>query len=138
MPTQSLYQDISGEVAVREFVGYFYEYLEMMSAFSDIRELYPDDLNHTKEALFMYLSGMLGGPPLYTQAYGPADLRQKHKRIKISNKVRDQWLQCAQRAANKLKIDPIVRYELMHELTVMANHLCNQSDCAHKSHGVSA
>jgi hemoglobin len=74
----------------------------------------------------MFLSGMLGGPPLYQKAFGHPRLRRKHLHFEIGDKERDQWLHCAQYAANQLDIEPTVANELMSELTAMANHLRNR------------
>ena len=37
-----------------------------------------NNLSYAAERLFMFLSGMLGGPPLYMDTFGPPRLRRKH------------------------------------------------------------
>jgi hemoglobin len=71
---------------------------------------------------------MLGGPPLYMEVFGQPRLRRKHLHFSIGKSERDQWLSCAQAAADQLAIAPALRDELMSELTRMADHLRNQDD----------
>jgi hemoglobin len=128
MSSQSLYQRLGGEPTLRQFVDHLYDFMEFLPEVGDIRSMHPQSLSHARDALFMFLSGMLGGPPLYMDAFGPPRLRQKHLRFSIGNAERDQWLLCAENAASQLEVEPSVRDELMSELTRMANHLRNQQD----------
>lgn len=78
----------------------------------------------------MFLSGMLGGPPLYMEAFGHPRLRRRHLKFEIGDAERDQWLLCAQYAADELDITVELRDELMRDLTEMANHLRNKDTSA--------
>ena len=134
---QSLYHQLGGEAVLREFVGHFYNFMDSLPEVKSVREMHAADLTHARKALYMFLSGMFGGPPLYTEAYGHPHLRRKHLRFTIGNSEREQWLLCAKKAADKLDIDPMFHYELMFELTRMVNHLCNQGDCIKHEYGLS-
>jgi hemoglobin len=126
--SQSLYQRLGGEQTLRQFVDQLYDFMDFLPEVSHIRQMHPKSLSHARDALYMFLSGMLGGPPLYMEAFGPPRLRQKHLRFSIGNEERDQWLLCAQSAAAQLDVEPSLRDELMSELTAMANHLRNKQD----------
>ena len=84
------------------------------------------DLSYARDRLFMFLSGMLGGPPLYMQALGHPRLRRRHMHFEIGDVERDQWLLCARYAADQLDVAPQARDDLMQELSAMANHLRNK------------
>lgn len=124
--SESLYSRIGGEMALRQFVDNLYDFMETSPEVIHLRKMHSADLSHARERLFMFLSGMLGGPPLYMEAFGHPRLRQKHMHFQIGNEERDQWLYCAQHAADQVNVSGYVREELMKNLTVMANHLRNQ------------
>jgi len=128
MQSQSLYHRLGGGPVLQAFVAYLYDYMDSSPEVEQVRNMHPTDLSHAREALYLFLSGMLGGPPLYMEAFGPPRLRRKHLQFHISNSERDQWLSCAQAAAMQLDIEPSLRHELMTELTATANHLRNQQD----------
>ena len=123
---QSIYSRLGGEHVLREFVNHLYDFMDYFPAVEPIREMHSDDLSVARDRLFKFLSGMLGGPPLYMQEFGHPRLRQRHMHFKIGDKERDQWLLCAHNAANQLSITEETRNDLMMEITLMANHLRNQ------------
>lgn len=127
----SLYYRIGGEEGLRQFVNHLYDFMASSAQVEHVRKMHSGNLSFASDRLFMFLSGMFGGPPLYSDAFGHPRLRRKHFQFSIGNKERDQWLTCAQYAANILHIEPEVRKELMGELTKMANHLRNVDGSVH-------
>lgn len=126
--SETLYQRLGGERGLKQFVDALYDVMDELPSVSRVRAMHPEDLSHARERLFMFLSGMLGGPPLYMEALGPPRMRRKHMHIKIGDKERDQWLICAALATDSMAITDEVGEELMGKLTVMANHLRNQGE----------
>jgi hemoglobin len=127
----SLYLRLGGEPVLREFVDHLYDFMAMSAEVKPVRDMHSADLSHARDRLFMFLSGMLGGPPLYQEAFGHPRLRRKHLHFEIGNEERDQWLQCAQYAADQLDTEPSIAEDLMSELTAMADHLRNK-DVGHQ------
>ncbi|MDQ7075779.1 MAG: group II truncated hemoglobin [Gammaproteobacteria bacterium] len=126
MIPQSLYARLGGEPVLQEFVEQLYTFMQCLLEVQPIRNLHAKDLSHTQERLFLFLSGMLGGPSLYMEAFGPPRMRRRHHHLSIGNSERDQWLLCAEKAAKKLPISVLLQTELMQALNDMANHLRNQ------------
>jgi len=126
--TQSIYSRMGGEPVLREFVDHLYDFMDYFPAVEPLRKMHSEDLSMAREKLFMFLSGMLGGPPLYMEAFGHPRLRQKHMHLKIGDYERDQWLLCAHNSANQLSITTETREDLMAQITLMANHLRNQNE----------
>ena len=126
--TESLYARLGGETVLHEFVGHLYDFMEILPEVTRVRAMHPADLSHARERLFMFLSGMLGGPALYVEAFGHPRLRRKHLHIEIGNEERDQWLLCAQHGVDQLDVAGHIGDELMKDLWVMANHLRNKDD----------
>lgn len=111
---------------LRRYVGLLYDFMDDSPDVEHVRKMHPADLSHARDRLFMFLSGMLGGPPLYMQAFGHPRLRRRHMHFAIGDVERDQWLQCARYAADQLQVAPQTRDDLMRELSAMANHLRNR------------
>ena len=124
--TKSLYARLGGGIVLRRFVDYLYDFMETSAEVGHVRKMHSADLSYARDRLFMFLSGMLGGPPLYMEAFGHPRLRRKHMSFEIGDNERDQWLYCAQQAADQLEVTASVSDELMKALTEMANHLRNQ------------
>jgi hemoglobin len=135
LQSQSLYFRLGGAPAVRKFVDNLYDFMDYFTPVENVRKMYPKDLSDARNRLFMFLSGLLGGPPLYEDDLGCPGLRQKHMHLKIGDKERDQWLFCAQNAANQLDIDSRVRDALMMEITEMAYQLHNQGGVLSRQNG---
>lgn len=122
----SLYDRLGGDEVIQQFVNHLYDYMDETAEVVPIRSMHPDSLDHANDRLYKFLSGMLGGPALYMNEFGHPRLRRRHLPFAIGNSERDQWLECAQNAANLLTIEDDLRHELMARLTEMANHLRNQ------------
>lgn len=122
---QSLYLRIGGEQGLQTFVKNLYDFMEVTPEVKHVRNMHPDNMDYARDRLFMFLSGMLGGPSLYMDAFGPPRLRRKHMGFEIGNKERDQWMQCAHYAAGQLPINEQDKKDLVEALDQMANHLRN-------------
>lgn len=124
--TDSLYDRIGGEQSLRAYVTRLYEYMDSLPEVKPVRELHGMSLNEASERLFRFLSGWLGGPPLYHQAYGEPRLRRRHMHVPIGESERDQWLLCAEKALYEMDWPDAERQELLFRLREMADHLRNQ------------
>lgn len=61
---------------------------------SEIKHLFPEDLVHASRKQAAFLVGVLGGPPLYHQQFGPPRMRARHLPFVIDEKARNVWLGC--------------------------------------------
>lgn len=122
----SPYQRIGGEKAVRQLVKRFYELMDTLPEASRIRAMHPADLFIAQEKLFKFLSGWLGGPPLYTAEYGHPRLRARHMPFQIDVAERDAWLMCMKQALAELDMDSMLREHLLQSLARTADHMRNR------------
>lgn len=120
------YQRLGGEAAVRRLVERFYELMDQLPEARAIRAMHPEDLGPAKEKLFLFLSGWLGGPPLYTEQYGPPRLRQKHLPFSVDAAARDAWMACMNRALEEQVADTGLREQLKASFFKTADFLRNQ------------
>ncbi|NMF90070.1 group II truncated hemoglobin [Aromatoleum petrolei] len=107
------YEKLGGEPAVRRLVERFYELMDELPEAVAIRAMHPQDLGHSKEKLFMFLSGWLGGPPLYAERHGPPRLGRAHARFGVDSAARDAWMLCMTRALEEQVADVELRAQLV-------------------------
>lgn len=106
------YDRLGGEDMLRKLVNRFYELMDQLPEARTIRQLHAPELHDAREKLFMFLSGWLGGPPLYINHYGHPRLRQRHMPFTIGETERDQWMLCMNQAMDELGIETALKQEL--------------------------
>lgn len=62
---QTPYALLGGASGLRQVVDRFYALMDSSPDFTRLRRLHAADLSQARELLFEFLSGWLGGPPLY-------------------------------------------------------------------------
>lgn len=120
------YEALGGSTGVRTLVERFYALMENLPEAAPIRALHPQDLAGSREKLFKFLSGWLGGPPLYVQEHGHPRLRARHLPFPIGTAERDQWMLCMERAMEEQNVEPQVRRDILDALFRTADHMRNQ------------
>lgn len=125
-PEHTPYSLIGGEAGVRGLVDRFYDLMDTAPEASAVRALHATSLKVSREKLFLYLSGWLGGPQLYIEKYGHPMLRARHLPFAIANRERDQWLWCMERAVAAQAMPDELRVFLMDKLTPLADHMQNR------------
>ncbi|MGE5130347.1 MAG: group II truncated hemoglobin, partial [Sphingomonadaceae bacterium] len=98
------YELLGGDEVLRRLVERFYALMDSELEFYAVRKLHPADLAHSAEKLYMFLSGYLGGPPLYQERIGHPMLRARHLPFAIGKAERDAWLACMRRALDESAI----------------------------------
>jgi hemoglobin len=109
----TLYDAVGGEQRVRELVDRFYDLMELEPEFAGIRALHPTPMDGSRDKLFMFLSGWMGGPDLFVERYGHPRLRARHLPFAIGTKERDQWLRCMAWAMEDIGLDEPMRERLL-------------------------
>lgn len=122
----SHYERIGGEEGVRRLVDRFYDLMDQQSGFQGIRELHAKSLKVSREKLFMFLSGWLGGPQLYVEKHGHPRLRQRHMPFSIGESERDQWMSCMIQAMQDVGLDEGLREELTRAFWKTADFMRNK------------
>lgn len=110
--TDSYFTRMGGETAVRRLIDRFYDLMNELDTARDIRQLHAVDLTESRNKLFMFLCGWLGGPQMYVEKYGHPRLRQRHLPFQIGERERDQWMQCMTQAMIDIGLDEPLQKEL--------------------------
>ena len=80
----------------------------------------------TLEKQVAFMSGFLGGPPLYHQRYGNPMLRARHLPFAVTPSRARAWLACMQAALHDSpEIDAATAAELSMALSRVAQHMVN-------------
>ena len=120
------YRQLGGEAALLRLVERFYELMDQKPEARAIRAMHPADLAPAKEKLFMFLSGWLGGPPLFAERHGPPKLRQRHMPFPIDTAARDAWMACMNQTLEEQVADAGLRAQLAASFLKTADFLRNQ------------
>lgn len=124
--TNPHYDLIGGATGLRQLVDRFYDLMDTQPETWELRKLHPQALQSSRDKLFMFLAGWLGGPPLYENAYGHPRLRARHFPFPIDSNMRDQWLLCMNQALDEQITDLPLNRALKMAFTRTADHMRNQ------------
>jgi hemoglobin len=114
------YELLGGESGLRRLVDRFYDIMEQEPSVAALRAMHAPDLTPMRERLFDYLSGWLGGPPLYFQRPDAKCMVSAHQPFAIRQAESGQWMYCMERALEDIAITPEFRHLLVTALRRMA------------------
>jgi hemoglobin len=120
------FEQLGGEPAVRALVDRFYDLMDLEPAYAGIRRLHPDSLDGSRDKLYWFLCGWLGGPNLYIERFGHPRLRARHLPYAIGLAERDQWLACMMSAMAEQQVDPALAQRLAESFFGTADWMRNK------------
>ncbi|MBX5183297.1 MULTISPECIES: group II truncated hemoglobin [unclassified Rhizobium] len=123
----TLYEAIGGDPVVRALTQRFYELMDRLPEASNVRAVHPPSLTGSEEKFYEYMSGYLGGPPLYTDKRGHPRLRSRHFVTEIGPVERDEWLLCFRRALDQTISSQALRDLIWGPVERLAYHMQNKA-----------
>jgi hemoglobin len=121
------YDLIGGEIKLRELVDRFYDLMELEPEFAGIRAMHPPTTEGSRDKLFWFLSGWMGGPSMYMERFGHPRLRARHLPFAIASGERDQWLRCMAWAMQDIGVPQDLQERLMHSFFETADWMRNKA-----------
>ena len=91
-PNPAIYR-VMGEANVFKMMSDLYKEIEK----SEIRGLFPPDMEEASKKSALFFVTLLGGPPLYAQKFGSPRMRARHIPFEIDEDARQVWLGCFER-----------------------------------------
>jgi hemoglobin len=88
-PNAAIY-GIMGQDNIFRMILDLYKELEK----SEIRSLFPSNMEEASKKSAAFFVTLLGGPPLYFEKYGPPRMRARHIPFEIDEHARQIWLAC--------------------------------------------
>ncbi len=122
----SPYAALGGEAMVRALVARFYVLMDILPEAAACRAVHPPSLVRAEEKLFEYLTGWLGGPPLYTDKYGHPRLRSRHFVAPIGAAEVEGWLLCFHQAWNEIVPPSLVADSILEKIDGLGWHMANK------------
>jgi hemoglobin len=122
------FEALGGEPGVRALVDRFYDLMDLEPGFAHLRELHPGALEGSRDKLFWYLCGWLGGPQHYVERFGHPRLRARHLPFAIGIRERDLWLQCMRGAMRDLGLAPELAQQLDAAFVNTADWMRNRAE----------
>lgn len=126
--TTTLYQAIGGDAAVRRLTRRFYALMDTLPEARNCRAIHPPSLKGSEQKFYDYLTGYLGGPPVYVEKYGHPRLRSRHFGAEIGPVERDEWLLCFRRALAETIDHPKLREIIWAPVERLAFHMQNKDE----------
>jgi len=120
------FEKIGGDAAVAQLTARFYDLMDTVPQFAELRALHPEDLKGSRDKLYMFLSGWFGGPDLFVEKFGHPRLRARHMPFEIGTKERDQWVACMVLAMEDVGIEEGIRAKLLENFFNTADFMRNK------------
>ena len=124
---QTAFELVGGEEKLRTLVDRFYDLMELEPEFAGIRAMHPPSTDGSREKLFWFLCGWMGGPDHYIERFGHPRLRARHLPYAIASNERDQWLRCMAWAMQDAGIPEEMQQRLMESFYQTADWMRNQA-----------
>lgn len=124
--TITLYEAIGGDRTIRALTARFYELMRTIPEGEASLAVHPPDLTNAHDRLIDYLTGYLGGPPVYVEKYGHPMLRRRHFMAAIGPAERESWLFCFRQALDETVEKPALREIIWQPIKQLAHHMQNR------------
>ena len=126
--TVSLYDEIGGDEGVQHLVETFYNIVETDESAKKLHILHlrGSGIANSKKEQHLFMSGFLGGPKLYLEKHGHANLKNMHAHVVVDESSKDIWLNCMEKAMDEIALPEDTQEKLMRIFTPVAERLVNQ------------
>jgi len=94
-------------------------------AYAELRAAHPSTMEGSRDKLFWFLCGWLGGPDYFVERFGHPRLRARHMPFRIGIKERDQWLACMFQAMQECQVDEALQQRLAESFAGTADWMRN-------------
>jgi len=118
------YDQLGGDARVRELVERFYDIVDATAP--TLRAMLPRNDSTSRVKLYEFLSGWMGGPPLYMQKRGHPRLRMRHFPFAIGIAEVEEWLRCMGQALDEIGVAGPLRVYLDAQFHRSAHWMQNQ------------
>ncbi len=125
MTAQTPYE-ILGDEGIRALADAFYEAMDDLPQAAGVRAMHAANLDDIKRKLSAYLTGWMGGPPVYLAMKGTVCLTDPHAPYAIGPKERDQWLLCMDEALERIGASDELKAMLKEPMFRVADTVRNQ------------
>lgn len=116
------YEAIGGAQTVAKLVDAFYN---RVARHPNLIPIFPDDFTEVRKKQYAFLTQFFGGPPLFSEQYGPPMMYRRHLPHEITPDRADSWLECMTEAMDEAGIQGPIRDFLFARISATARHMVN-------------
>lgn len=121
----SIYELVGGEKTFRRLVDDFYRRVEEDT---ELRAIFPEDMEPGKRWQFLFLSQFFGGPQHYAAERGHPRMKMRHMPFPINRRLRDRWLSHMLAAMDEVGIQEPMRTVMRDYFERASEHMINQNE----------
>ena len=122
------HERIGGAAGIARLVAAFYRRMDTLPEAAAIRALHDDDLTADHHKLAAFLSGWLGGPAMYMNAWDAPTVRALHRHLPIDREAAEAWLLCMRGALEETVADLQLQSRLLRRFRSHAHGARNRAD----------
>ena len=122
MDNASLFEALGGTATIQQLVDAFYP---RVYNDADLAPLFPDGVEEIAIKQKLFLTQFTGGPPLYSEYYGPPMMRQRHLAFEVTPRRAESWLRCMREAMDEINLAGQARSWLYERLAQVAHYMVN-------------
>ncbi|MYM63650.1 group II truncated hemoglobin [Pseudomaricurvus sp. HS19] len=117
-----------GAEGIKQLAHAFYDVMDELPEARRIRDMHGKDLGDIKGKLTDYLTGWMGGPPVYHSKHGTVCLTDPHAGYPIGPEERDQWVMCFEKALERIDASDEVKEMLRGPIRQIAGAVQNRDE----------
>lgn len=121
---RTIYDLVGGMPTFERLVAIFYARVEVDT---ELRRIFPDDLEPGKRWQALFLAQFFGGPAQYGIERGHPRLRMRHAPYSIDREARDRWLAHMVAAVDEVGIEEPMRTAMVDYFERASLHMMNIS-----------
>ncbi|MBV1893652.1 MAG: group II truncated hemoglobin [Ilumatobacteraceae bacterium] len=125
LANKTMYELLGSEDGIKAIVDSFYDVMDRDEEFALIRDMHKADLSPMRVSLFEFLSGWLGGPPLFIERNGSPCLTGAHAPYNVDEQAGELWVSCMNRALAEAEVEEKYRDLLAPAFERMADMVRN-------------
>ncbi len=117
-----LLEELGGEEGIQRWMERFYQ---RIAAHDLLAPLFTADITVSRDKQVAFMTEFFGGPPRYSERYGKAFLRFKHRHVRIGRPERDAWMELLMATLMETGADQPLAVEVERRVAVMADAMIN-------------
>jgi len=121
-----------GADGIQNLAQTFYTVMDEMPQAKIIRAMHADNTDAIVAKLTEFLTGWMGGPPIYAEKHGTVCLTDPHEAYHIGPQERDQWLVCMDEALLRIEASDELKEMLKIPMFRLADTVRNQDSSERK------
>lgn len=123
---QTLYDRVGGRPTFAALISAFFDEVR---AEPIVASIYPgDDWEGAETRLLLFYEQLWGGPPSYSASRGAPLLKMRHMAYTISPRVSEAWVNCMNRAVDRIDLPEAAAEELRDYAVRAATYLINADE----------